>query len=499
MRGNHRKAFKNIDHPLMNTPPEELPPVVIGPQPGPQTTFLSCEADVAIYGGAAGGGKTFAILLDNLRFYEMPEGGAVCFRRTSKQVRSTGGLWDTSEALYSQLDATPRSSQIMDWTFPNGWKLTFAHMEYEKNKFDWQGSQIPVIYFDELTHFSETQFTYMLTRNRSTCGVKPYVRATCNPDSKSWVKKWIQWYIDPDTGLAIPERAGVIRYFYVVNDRLEWGDSPEELMLRFPDLAKLAPPKSFTFIPSKLDDNKILVDKDPSYRANLMAQNKVERERLMNGNWNIEAKAGLFFTKGNFEEVEAHPPLVRIVRAWDRAATEWKEGDPGDPDWTAGLKLGVDANGIYYILDVEHVRYSAYKVEQLIKNTAGQDGRKVTVKAFQDPGSAGKGEAELFVRMMAGYDVHVETISNDKVTSAKAVSAQVEHGNVKVLKSCRNKQELYDELENFPEGGHDDIVDALSSAFNYLALEAHGLWSGDDVEFNTEEELSDTLLEHKEW
>lgn len=498
MRGPPRNAFKYLDSIGKPRPKKEVEIIEIGPQEGPQSDFMGCSADIAIYGGAAGGGKTYAILLDNLRNFNMKEGGAVCFRRTSKQVRSQGGLWDTSVTLYNQLGAEPRESTL-DWTFPNGWKLTFAHLEYEKNKFDWQGSQIPVIYFDELTHFTETQFTYMMTRNRSTCGIRPYIRATCNPDSKSWVKKWIQWYIDEDSGLPIPERAGVIRYFYIINDRMEWGSSERELMLRFPEVASLSAPKSFTFIPSKLDDNKILNEKDPSYRANLMAQNKVERERLMNGNWNIEASAGMFFKKSYFEEVEAIPQLVRVVRAWDRAATEWSEGDKGDPDATAGVKLGVDKNGIYYILDAEHERISAYKVEQLIRNTAIQDGQNCTVKAFQDPGSAGKGEAELFVRKMAGFDVHIETISRDKVTSAKAVSAQAEAGNVKVLKTCRNKQELYDELENFPEGSHDDLVDALSSAFNYLALESHGQWSDDGLEFN-EEDLSDTLIEHEqEW
>lgn len=491
MRGNHRNAFKNMDKP---SPPVEVKEIIIGPQPGPQEKFLASEADIAIYGGAAGGGKTFAILLDNLRNFEMSEGGAVCFRRTSKQVRSQGGLWDTSVELYNQLGAEPRES-VLDWTFPNGWKLTFAHMEYEKNKLDWQGSQIPVIYFDELTHFSETQFTYMLSRNRSTCGIRPYVRATCNPDSKSWVKTWIKWYLDPISGLPIPERSGVIRYFVMINDRMEWANSPDELTALYP--GSIA--KSFTFIASKLSDNKILTDADPSYIANLMALNKVERARLLDGNWNIEAAAGMYFTKGYFEEVEAHPPLRRIVRAWDRAATEWKLGDPGDPDHTVGAKIGVDYNGIFYILDLERCRKSAHKVETLIKNTALQDGKRVSIKAFQDPGSAGKGEAEHFVRMLAGFDVSTDKISSDKVTAAKTFSAQCEAGNVKVLSSCRNKQDFYDESENFPDGSHDDIVDALSSGFNFLTLEAIGLWSDQGLELDEQEDSPDTMLDNKEW
>jgi hypothetical protein len=74
--------------------------------------------------------------------------------------------------------------------------------------YDWQGAQIPLICFDELTHFRAHQFFYMVSRNRSTCGVRPYIRATCNPDADSWVANFLAWWIDPETGFPIPERAG---------------------------------------------------------------------------------------------------------------------------------------------------------------------------------------------------------------------------------------------------------------------------------------------------
>lgn len=468
---------------------EEKNEIEFGPQPGPQTEFLECEADVAIYGGAAGGGKTYAILLDFIRHYDNGEAGAVCFRRTSKQVTSEGGLWDTASKIYPYLNARPRQSKEMDWTFPSGCALSFAHLEHEKNVHDWQGSQIPVIYFDELTHFTERQFWYMITRNRSTSGIHPYVRATTNPDSRSWVRKLIDWWIGPD-GFAIPERSGVIRWFVRIDDKLVWSDTKEELQKRFPEQL----PKSFTFIPSKLEDNKILMKKDPSYKANLMAQSKVERERLLNGNWNIEPKSGMFFRRDFFEEVDAHPPLKKVVRCWDRAATEWNEGDSGDPDFTVGLKLGQCHLGQFYILDIVRVRRSALKVEQIIKNTAKQDGVSVVVKGFQDPGSAGKNEIENFVRMLAGYQVEVEKISNDKITSAKAASAQAEAGNVKVLSTCRHKEDLYSEMENFPEASHDDIVDAFTGAFNWITLESAGRWGDDEGELNGDTNLIDNDL-----
>jgi len=437
--------------------------IIIGAQPGPQESFLKSDADICIYGGAAGGGKTFALLLDFLRHYNNRDAGAVCFRRTSNQVRNEGGLWDTSKKIYGYLGAEPKESSLI-WSFPSGCKLKFSHLEYNKNVLDWQGAQIPIIYFDELTHFTEKQFWYMLSRNRSVSTIRPYIRATTNPSAKSWVRKLVEWFLD-ENGFPIPERSGVKRYFIRWDDKLVWDSSAELLKEKYPG----GIPKSFTFIPASLEDNKILVQSDPTYEANLQALSKVERMQLLDGNWNVEEVAGIYFKKEYFEEVEAVPRLTSVVRCWDRAATEHTDGDRGDPDWTVGVKIGVDADGIYYILDVVRERYSALKVEKLILNTAKQDGLDITVKGFQDPGGAGKNEIENFIRMLAGFPVVSEKISVDKITAAKAASAQAEAGNIKILKSCRNKEEFYIEAENFPEGSHDDMVDGFTGGFNYLS------------------------------
>jgi predicted phage terminase large subunit-like protein len=111
------------------------------------------------------------------------------------------------------------------------------------------------------------------------------------------------------------------------------------------------------------------------------------------------------------------------------------------------------------------------EIERLVKNVASHDGYTVTIKSQQDPGSAGKSEAEHFVRMLAGYHVLTETMPHDKLTRAKPVSAQCEVGNIRVLRAPWN-QEFFKELENFPDGSHDDIVDVLSGAFNELCGDA---------------------------
>lgn len=270
----------------------------IEPQPGFQMEFLSTPADIAIGGGAAGAGKSFALLLEPLRHIPNKDFGAVIFRRTSPQIRSEGGLWDTSNSLYPLTYAKPRETNL-EWIFPSGAGIKFSHLEYEKNVLDWQGSQIPFIGFDELTHFSEKMFFYLLSRNRSTCGVKPYVRATCNPDPDSWVANFISWWIDQDTGFPIRERAGKLRYFIKEGDSFVWGNTKKEVLDRVPHIVKIMQEangetnpenlvKSVTFIPGDIYGNKALLSKDPGYLANLMAQDEATRLQLLEGNWKIK-------------------------------------------------------------------------------------------------------------------------------------------------------------------------------------------------------------------
>lgn len=435
---------------------------IIRPQPGPQEAFLASPADIAIYGGAAFGGKTFALLLEAVRHTAVANFGGVVFRRTTKQVTAEGGLWDTSEGIFSRLGARPNISRL-SWGFPAGAKITFAHMEHEKNKFDWQGSQIAFLGFDELTHFTAGQFWYLLSRNRSVSGVRPYVRATCNPDPESFVADLIAWWIDAETGYAIPERGGVVRWFVRVNDALVWGDSREELTHRFPG----STPKSLTFIPSSYADNRIGLERDPGYLANLEALPRVERERLKAGNWKIRPDSGECFKKGWFEVVEQPPVRAQRVRYWDRAATEPSDSRP-DPDYTCGLRLSRGEDGTWYVEDVERFRGTPGKVMRRIAAVASQDGVGVTIGIEQDPGQAGVVEVEAYVRALAGYAVKTPSPSGSKETRAGPVSAQAEHGMIKLVRGAWN-DEFLAELEMFPKGGHDDQVDALSGAFGLLA------------------------------
>src|SRR5205814_6905026 len=179
-----------------------------------------------------------------------------------------------SRTFYPRLGGTPHLG-VHEWRWPRAGKIKFSHLQLETTVHDWQGAQIALICFDELTHFTAYQFFYMVSRNRSMCGVRPYIRATCNPDADSWVAELIAWWINQDTGYPIPERAGVLRWFIRIGDSIVWADRPEDLAEHkapneHGELVPI-PPKSLTFIPAKLSDNRALMAADPGYVANLMA------------------------------------------------------------------------------------------------------------------------------------------------------------------------------------------------------------------------------------
>ena len=447
--------------------------VVFRPQPGPQEAFLSSPADIVIYGGAAGGGKSHALLMEPMRHVQVPGFSAVLFRRTTVDLRKQGGLWPESRKMYGAAGGRPRETPILEWQFPRGSSVQFGHLEHEKTADSWQGAQVCMIGFDELTHFTEYQFWYLMSRNRTTCGVRPYIRATCNPEADSWVAALIAWWIDPDTGYAIPERAGKVRYFIRLNDTLIWGDSPEDLAHHVDDRGEPIPPKSLTFIPASLDDNPALMQADPGYRANLMALTTVERERLLKGNWKIRPAAGLYFQRSWTPVIDARPAGAewKWVRGWDLAATEWREGT--DPDWTTGTLMGFNSRtNRLCVADHRFDRRTPHGVEDMLRNTASDDGKPVVIGLPQDPAQAGKHQRRTLASLLQGYTVRfirMNKTEGNKLVRFGPFSAQAEAGNVDVVRGAWNER-WFRELENFPpeEHGHDDDADSTSMAYAVL-------------------------------
>lgn len=451
--------------------------VRLSPQPGPQEKFLSTPADICIYGGGAGGGKSYGLLLTPLRYKNVPGFGATIFRRNYNQIFAQGGLWDESSDIYHNVRGADPKFARGQWWFRNDAgeivsKVTFAHIERDEDVHKWQGSQICFLGFDELTHFSEKTFFYMLSRNRSSCGVKPFVRATCNPDADSWVAKFIAWWIDPDTGYPIPERSGKIRWFIRRGEQIFWANKKETLWKKFnlTTDAEKAEPRSVTFIMSLLSDNKELLKVNPGYLSNLKALPVLERERLLMGNWKIKAASGLFFKRTQVGEILQVLPadVIQWVRCWDLAATAQDEN--GDAAYTAGVLMGKRKNGRYIIADVINKQLAAADVRKTILHTAQIDRAKykrVRVRIPKDPGQAGKEQAETYIKMLAGFDVTAVPETGSKESRAEPMAAQWQAGNFDILYGDWNEAYL-DQLENFPEGKWKDMVDASANAFTEL-------------------------------
>ncbi len=308
----------------------------IRPQEGYQMQALSSKADIVIGGGAAGAGKTWTLLIAILRYIGVKNFGAVIFRRTSPMIKSQGGLWDSSVKLYNHFKGVQAVESKLTWFFGSvRTKLKFSHLEYEKNIYDWQGSEIPFIGFDELTHFTRKMFFYLLSRNRSTCGVMPVVRATCNPDPDSWVRDLIDWWIGDD-GYPIPERSGVLRYFMVHEDNYIWGDTKQEVIDKagniLEELIEKALEKgtildvsdfvkSITFISGSIFDNKELLKADPAYLGNLNAQSAEEKHRLLGGNWNVKQTDNDIYDYTKFKEIFTNHFLKRRYEHSERYIT----------------------------------------------------------------------------------------------------------------------------------------------------------------------------------
>ena len=457
----------------------EAKKAIITAQPGPQWDFLATEADICIYGGAAGGGKTHALLLMPLMYKNVKGFNCTIFRKNFNQIFSPGALWDTANEIYSQVKFAERKKGRASWEFQNNngeplSRVTFAHIENDSEVHSWQGSQLCGLCFDELVHFSETIFFYMLSRNRSTCGIKPFVRATCNPDADSWVAKFIEWWIDWDTGYPIPERSGVLRWFVRRDEILYWADTKEELWERF-DLKtpeEREEPRSVTFIMSSVYDNKILLKQNPQYLANLKAMTEVERERLLKGNWKIKPAAGLFFKRtqvGNYLQV-IPDDVTTWVRCWDLAATAKEEN--GDAAYTAGVLMGKRKDGRYVVADVVNKQLNASDVRALIRHTAQMDRAKfkrVRIRIPQDPGQAGKEQAQSYIKLLSGFDVTAVPESGSKESRAEPMAAQWQAGNFDVVIADWNDPFLY-QLENFPEGKFKDMVDAAANGFTEIEL-----------------------------
>lgn len=456
----------------------------IAPHPGPQSAFASCSADMAFLGGALGGGKSWSLVREMAVGVHLAGYEAALFRRLGKQL---DGLRILARAFYPLLDGRERLSPSNDWRFPSDAVISLHHLQHEKDKDNHQGREYAVIGFDELVHFTEAQFWYLVTRNRTTCGMHPYVRATLNPDPDHFARKMVAWWIGSD-GYAIPERSGVVRWFVRHGGMLHWAATRAELLLRFPRI----PPMSFTFILARNSDNPTLLRADPGYVGKLENLTQMERLRMLGerdekgrdrgGNWNVRPSSGLVFPRKLFN-LRRRPPsrIVATVRAWDKGATAPSD-DNRDPDWTRGGLVSLCEQGELWIHGFVSLRDRPGVVLARMAETADDDGVEVVVALWQELAQAGKVDLEVTEAALSGYVVEAVSVAEGVIRGrggrgrakwihAKAWAPHLEKGMVYVLDDQPWTEELLGECDGFPDARHDDYVDVISLAWQVLARE----------------------------
>lgn len=422
------------------------------PHPGPQTRFLSLTCYEAMTGGSAGGGKTDMLLVDAIRHLGKGPGyTGVLFRRTHPELEKH--VIPRSYDLYPRLGGRYNANESV-WRFPGGERVYLSHLQHDKDKLKFQGGQFQWLGFDELTQFLETQYTYLTSRQRSVGGKIPArVRSATNPGGPGheWVFDRFAPWLDPrQDGGQVP--SGRVIYTGMVGD--------QEAIVPKGTPGALGR----CFVRCGLDDNPSLAA-DSDYRAILDRLDPLTRAQLRDGNWLAKAGKGLYFKRtwlGSTMWLDERPSknVVARVRAWDLGATE-------HGDWTRGVLGSRLVDKTITVEDVASLRGTPGDVQRFILSTAHLDGRGVVIRLPLDPGQAGIDQKLTYARLLQGFRVEWERPTGDKATRFGPFSSQAQAGNVAIVRAPWNESWVQ-ELEAFPEGIHDDQVDATADMFTRL-------------------------------
>jgi phage terminase large subunit-like protein len=478
---------------------------VITPGSDVQAAFLACDADFALYGGAAGGGKTFGLLLDPLHFVHIPGFRGALFRMVFSDHFGPGGLFDEAQGLWGQSDAVSfRQTPSMDATFPSGAMIQFRYPDMRRWRKQVQGLQIAWAGFDELTHFPMEYVLAVHGRLRSGTGIRPSIRATCNPDPDHPIRQWVDPYLDSD-GYADRRHSGEIRWFAADSegDHLVWGATREEAARAAGRPVEYA--FSFAFFPARAADNAPLMAHEPNYAARHSTGGRANEERLDLGNWNVRDEAAGMLRRSRWLHVEPGdvPRLIRRVWAWDKAATKPSAKSP-NPDFTAGVAWGQDEQGRHWLFDAVAARDEPPEIDALTRTTGIAAGPGVAHHFPVDPAQAGRVDREHIRRVMRSPRIgqlHFSTPTKSKELRAQPLARALREGRVHVVmgdwydrayvdRGVRTTMGnlLWQHVDGFPhvkEPGRplpkDDLADACADGFNFCEGRSAGLGGSPDT------------------
>lgn len=392
------------------------------PQPGPQTFLLSCPIEDIFFGGARGGGKSDALIGDWLAHEARYRGDAsgIIFRRTFSELEQ---LLKRMQQLFPRLGASYQR-QERTWKFLSGAELKMRYLMRPSDAENYQGHEYTWIGFDELGNWETSEGIDMLRACLRSPAPNLRKRFVCsaNPGGKGheWIKKR---YITP---------ANPLTPFYSEEDEV-WR----------------------VFIPSRVDDNKILVEADPDYKKRLKGSGPDWLVKAwLEGDWNISIQGEIFLREwwNYYNPDQALPYAPVIVQSWD---TAFKAGESNDRSVCVTAKV---IGRAIYITDVTTGRWNYPALKKKAKSLS--DRFKPTDIVIEDKAS-GQSLLQDLVETF-GMTVHPIRPDSDKISRAYAETPVIEAGNVYLPSKAPWLDDFLSEVSEFPHGGHDDQVDALT-------------------------------------
>ena len=375
-----------------------------------QADFLARFEDEALYGGAAGGGKSEALVAEALRQAHIPHYRALILRKTYPALSE---LIDKSQRYYRGAFPGAQWSEARHmWRFPSGAKIYFGAMQHTNDRFKYQGRAYDYIAFDELTHFTQDEYLYLLSRNRASGpGTRVYLRASANPGGigHGWVKARFLTPAPPMQTI--------------------W----EDVQVRTPDGAVHTARRSRIFVPSTVFDNQILLQNDPAYAARLAALPDADRRALLYGDW--DAFAGQVFSEWRADPAHyadrryTHvvdpfpiPRGWRVVRGFDFGYSR-----PFSVGWWAISPDGAlcRIRELYGCTGTpnEGVRWEPARIAREIKKIEQDDPniRGRTVRGVADPSIFDESRGESVAQMMEREGIFFDRGDNSRIAGKMQV------------------------------------------------------------------------------
>jgi predicted phage terminase large subunit-like protein len=456
-------------------------PYILAPASQPQADFLASDATITLYAGAMGAGKSFAIVLNMVKFAAKKNSTIVCFRRTLPELKAPGGIWREATAIFKKMfkDCKIRSNDLEIYVPSTNSIVKFQGLQYQSDVDKALGAQYSAIFFDEAVTFEPfEQFVLPLLGRLRSANVDytPQMFWATNPRFNHGIYHWIKDFYLDEYGIPIKEKSNTKRWFILSNDKPIWFDTEQAALDYCATLPTIGGepirPKSFTAIRAHVTDNVPLCKNNPDYISNLQAMPEVRRRIYLDGSWTArEEEAGLYLRSWSKVVPFAPPSVKKRVRAYDLASQPVSTQSP-NPDWSRGILVSKGYDNKYTVEDLVSLRDRPLVVENLILDTARRDGPSVIVVYPIDPGQAGVARASEMKMKLAEMGVRCILIrpSQAKRVRFLPASAIAEAGYVDVVRADWN-DEFFDELEEFTglkRGERDDICDAFGDAIRAL-------------------------------